>query len=600
MMRRDDDIAEEIDTHVAMATRDYIARGMTPNEARAAATREFGNVMLVRQTTREVWSWTRVEHCLQDMKFGARILRHAPGLSAAAILLIALVIGGNATVYSMVNSILVSPAAGVTGDNLVVIRHVDPGVSINDPFVSFPNFQDYARHATTVRDFAAWAGQRMTLGTPTGNFAAFGGLVTTNYFHTFGVDVAHGRGFVARDDDAPDGVVVVISHRVWQERFQLADDVIGRAITINRVPATIVGVAPAGFAGAVLTPGEDLWMPIRAYSRFAKSEDGLTNRAQPYVLVAGRLSQTASLADAGSELATLSAQLHSAYPDAFTTYSRQGVVPMRNPRAVVTRYSATALLPIADMAPVFLAVFSVVTLLTLIVVCANVANLLLGRTVERQRDTAVRHSLGASRTRIVRMLLAEGATLAIAAWLAAYVIAWWTSRGLLRVIEPRPGLLADFRPDWTLAAYGMTLALLATLAFSLAPALRSWRVQVLPLLKAGEHSIARGRSRLATALVVVQFAFSVLLITSAGLAYRSMTTLSSGDLGFNPENLLLVTVRLGGDGVRQGSPVSSASATGWRPRPESRPCLTRDASPEPRCWHRRGFDATIRVSPRAL
>jgi predicted permease len=542
---RADEIAEEINTHVAMATQDYIARGMTPDEARAAATREFGNVMLVRETTREVWSWTRVEHFLQDMKSGARILRHAPGLSAVAILLIALVIGGNATVYSMVNSILVSPAAGVSRDDLVVIRHVDPAVTITDPFVSFPNFEDYARHATTVTDLAAWNGQRLTFGTPTGNFALFGGFVTTNYFETLGVEVAHGRGFVARDGDAPDGVVVVISHRVWQERFNLAEDVVGQPITVNRLPATIVGVAPAGFAGALLTPGEDLWMPIRAYYR-STNEGGLTNRAQPLVSMVGRLGPSASLAEARSEFATLSAQLQRTYPDAFTAYSRQGVVPLREPRAVVSRYSATVTLPIGDMAPVFLAVFSVVTLLTLIVVCANVANLLLGRAVERQRDTAVRHSLGASRTRIVRMLLAEGATLAITAWIAAYLVTWWTSRALLRVIEPRPGLLADVRPDWTLAAYGMTLALLATLAFSLAPAVRSWRVQVLPLLKAGEQSIARGRSRLATALVVVQFAFSVLLVTSAGLAYRSMTMLSSGDLGFNPDNLLLVTVRLGG------------------------------------------------------
>jgi predicted permease len=161
------------------------------------------------------------------------------------------------------------------------------------------------------------------------------------------------------------------------------------------------------------------------------------------------------------------------------------------------------------------------------------------------------------------MLLAEGATLAIAAWLAAYVIAWWTSRALLRVIEPRPGLLADARPDWTLAAYGMTLALLATLAFSLAPALRSWRVQVLPLLKAGEQSIAGGRSRLTTALVVVQFAFSVLLVTSAGLAYRSMTTLSSGDLGFNPNDLLLVTVRLGGERAAAGSEPAGETGAGF-------------------------------------
>ena len=516
----------------------------------------FGSGALLDQDARRT--------LLQDVRFGARILRHAPGLSAAAILLIALVIGGNATVYSMVNSILVSPASGVTRDDLVVIRHLDPRAFLTDPFVSFPNFEDYARGSTTVRDFAAWNGQRMTLGTPAGNFAMFGGLVTTNYFDTFGVAVALGRGFVARDDDAQDGIVVVISHRVWQERFNLAEDVVGRPITINRMPATIVGVAPAGFAGATLTPGEDVWLPIRAYNRSTHGEAGLSNRAEPFVVMAGRLSPSASMAEARSEFATLSAQLQSTYPDAFTTISPQGgVVPLRNPRVVVSRYSATALMPIADMAPVFLAVFSVVTLLTLIVVCANVANLLLGRAVERQRDTAVRHSLGASRTRIVRMLLAEGATLAIAASIAASAVAWWTSQALLRVIEPRPGLLAYARPDWTLAAYGMSLALLATLAFSLAPALRSWRIQVLPLLKAGEHSIAGGRSRLATGLVVVQFAFSVLLVTSAGLAYRSLTTLGSGDFGFNPDNLLLVTVRLGGASAAGSNEAVADGAAGF-------------------------------------
>ena len=495
----------------------------------------------------------RFDHWRQDLRFGARILTHAPGLSAAAILLIALVIGGNATVYSMVNSILVSPAAGVTRDDLVVIRHVDPNVRLTDPFVSFPNFEDYARHSTTVTGLTGWTTQRLTLGTPSGNFAVSGGLVTANYFETFGVGLALGRGLVASDDDAHHGIAVVISHRLWQERFNLARDVVGIPITINRASATIVGVATPGFAGATLTPGEEAWMPIRAYLRVTNDEASLANRAQPSVLIAGRLNPSTSLTEARSEFATLAAQLQGTYPDAFTTYSATGVVPLRNARPVVARYSATALLPIGDMAPVFLAVFSVVTLLTLIVVCANVANLLLGRAVERQRDTAVRLSLGASRARIVRMLLAEGASLALPAWIAAYVIAWWTSQALLRVIEPRPGLLANAKPDWTLAAYGLTMAFVATMVFSLAPALRSWRVPVSPLLKAGELGIAAGRSRWATALVVVQFAFSVVLVTAAGLAYRSITTLTSVDLGFNPDRILLVTVRIGDEPGAEGS-----------------------------------------------
>lgn len=487
----------------------------------------------------------RFDHWLQDLKFGTRILAHAPGLSAAAILLIALVIGGNATVYSMVNSILVSPASGVNRDDLVVIRHIDPNARLNDPFVSFPNFEDYAAHSTTVTGLAGWNTLRMTLGTPTGNFAIFGGVVTTKYFDTFGVEVVRGRGLVDSDDDATEGLAVVISHRLWQERFNLSEEVIGSPININRAAATIVGVAAPGFAGATLTPGEEAWLPIRAYHRLTNAEANLTNRSEPSVLIAGRLNPAGALTEARAEVATLFAQLQNAYPDAWATYSPTGAVTLRNARSVVARYSATALLPIGDMAPVFLAVFSVVTLLTLVVVCANVANLLLGRAVERQRDTAVRLSLGASRARIVRMLLAEGATLALLAWIAAYVIAFWTSQALLRIVEPRPGLLANAKPDWTLAAYGLTMACIATLVFSLAPALRSWRVPVSPLLKAGELGIAVGRSRWATALVVLQFAFSVVLVTAAGLAYRSITALTSVDLGFNPDKVLLVTVRLG-------------------------------------------------------
>lgn len=543
--RRRHDIPEEIDTHLAMATRDHIARGVSPDDARHAALREFGNVLLIQQTTREVWSWTWLEQLLEDVRIGTRILHHAPGLSATAIVLIALVIGGNTTIYSMVNSLLISPAAGVGGNDIVVIQHVDPAVTISDPFVSFPNFEDYARAATTVERFAAWSPERLTLGSDAGNHALFGALVTANYFDTLGVTIANGRGLHAADDEAVEGVAAVVSDRVWREQFNAAADILGRAITINRTPATIVGVAAEGFAGAVLTPGEDVWLPIRAYYRAIRSETALTNRAQPLVLMAGRLAPGTSVTAARSEFAALSAQLKAAFPDAFTIYSARGVTPLTDPRAVVSRYSATALLPIADGAPLFLAIFSIVTLLTLMVVCANVANLLLGRAVERQRDTAVRHALGASRPRIVRMLFAEGATLALTAWVAACAFAWWTARGLLRLIEPRPGLLADARPDWTLAAYGMTLALLATIGFSLAPAVRSWRVQVSPLLKAGEHSVAPGRSRLTRMLVVLQCALSVLLLTSAGLAYRTMASRNAGELGFDSGNLLLVTVRLG-------------------------------------------------------
>ena len=229
-------------------------------------------------------------------------------------------------------------------------------------------------------------------------------------------------------------------------------------------------------------------MPLRAYYRAIGGAAVLEDRAQPLVVMVGRRAPGASVAAVRAELDALLSQLRAAYPGSFTTYGPKGVRPLPNPRVSAAVYSAAALLPMADMAPTFLAVFSIVTFLTLVVVSANVADLMLGRAVERQRDTAVRQSLGASRLRMVHMLVAEGAAVAIVAWGAACVVAWWTARALLQIVEPRTGLLAESRPDWTLAAYAMVLAGAATVAFTSAPAFRAWRLPVLPLLKSGESS----------------------------------------------------------------------------------------------------------------
>lgn len=530
-----------------MAIRDGVERGLSPDEARAAALREFGNVPLIQQTTREVWSWTWLEQLLQDLRMGTRILWHAPGLSVTAIVLIALVIGGNTTIYSMVNSLLVSPAQGVTADRLVVVKHQQAEVMLTDPFISFPNYEDYSRLATTVTGLTGWSDERLTIRTDEGNYAVWGALVTPNFFDMFGIGIAQGRALRVEDDHGRTAVAAVISYRFWRDRLGAAADAIGRTLVVNRIPVTVVGVAAEGFDGVLRTPAfEDVWLPIRAFYRATGSAETLTHRSETVVVVAGRLADGASLAEAQAEFSTVLAQLYAAYPDQFTTIAPQGGrVPLQNPRVAVSRYSANALLPFADLAPRFLAVFSVVTLITLVIVSANVANLMLGRAVQRQRDTAVRQSLGAPRARIVRVLVAEGATLALVAWATASACAWWTAPTLLRALEPRPGLLDDARPDWTFVAYAMLLAVMSTLVFSMAPSLRVWRLDVLPLLKAGEQNVVAGRTRLASWLVVCQFAFSVLLVTSAGLTYRAMALFDSGDVGFARDNLLLVTVRAG-------------------------------------------------------
>lgn len=536
---RDEQLAAEIESHLAMATRDRVERGESPEAARQAALREFGNVPLVAQTTRDMWSWVRLEQLFQDLRFGARILWQSPGLSVTAVLLIALVVGGNTTVFSVVRGVLTSPAQGVLAERLVTIRHTEPGRMLSDPYVSFPNYVDYAAQSTTVRGLAAWADERLTVGVASGSFAYFGALVTTNYFETLGVPLAAGRSFRADDDQAHDGLVAVVSDRFWRERLRGSSDAIGQPIVVNGRSATIVGVTAPGFRGATLTPGEDLWLPLAPYYQAIGNSAVLGNRGQWLVLMAGQLAPEASVTAARAEFAAMADQLRAAYP-----------ADLKDARTVVDDYSAAALLPVAVMAPRFLALFSVVTLLTLLVVSANVANLMLSRSVMRQRDTAVRQSLGASRGRIVRMLIAEGAAVSAVAWAAASLFAWWTARVLIRVVEPQAGVLGEIKPDWQVAAYAMVLAMVATVAFTTAPALRTWRLQVLPWLRSGEPGVAQGRSRLSTVLVVSQLAFSVVLLTSAGLAYRSLSLLDSGRPGFESDNLLLVTVRVGRSGAQ--------------------------------------------------
>jgi predicted permease len=536
---RDADIADEIATHLEMAIAERVARGEPPDAARAAALREFGNVALVKQTTREVWSWTTLEQLLQDARFGARILWHAPGISLTAILLVALVIGANTTVYSMVHGILTAPASGVTAERLVCVAHASP-LSQAGPFVSYPNYLDYAARSQTVPRLAAWAGERLTIGIEGATYAVFGAAVTANLFDVLGVRMTDGRAFRTDDDTGERGLTVVISDRLWRDRFRARPDISGQPVIINGRPATVIGVAAPRFLGVNLTPGEDVWMPITVFHDAMGRRELLARRGDSTLAVVGQLLPDASLAEARAEFATLSDQLLRAYPD-----------DNKESRAILYTYSASALLPVAELGPRFLAIFSVVTLLTLLVVSANVANLMLARAVVRQRETAVRQSLGASRARVLRMLIAEGAAVSLVAWAAACVFAWWTSRLLVRLLPPaRESLVPDTSPDWTVAAYAMVLAMLATLAFTTAPALRTWRQQVLPWLKAGEQAVAPGRSRLSSGLVVLQLAFSVLLATTAALAYRSLSLLDSGDVGFQQDHVLIMSVRTGRNGYR--------------------------------------------------
>jgi len=527
-------LEDEIHDHLERETEINIARGMSPEEARRQARLAFGNVSLVQEDARAAWTWVWFEQMRQDLRFGARILTTSPGLSFTAAVLIALVIGINTTIFSMVNGLVTRPAPGVEAKGLVRIALADrPGAG----FFSYPDYQDYAAQTTTLQSLTAFTNRRMTVASDRGSYAFNATAVDTNYFETVGMRVIKGRTFtVGEQSGDSSGLVAIISERAWQRHFDNADDIIGRAIAVNGQPATIVGVAPRDFRGTMLMEQSDVWLPLVAFWRLIAPQEmqrWLTDRAVQPVDLIGRLAPGKSVSEAQADFTTMQARLELSHP-----------VERRSPVSVV-RYSATAGGVIPAGAPAFMAIFSIVTLLTVLIVSANVANLMLGRAAARQRETAVRQSLGASRTRIIRLLFAEGLSISLVAWLAACVLTVWAARTIPRLMPESPlgndpGL--DFSPDWRVVGYAMLLAGIGTVAFTLAPAIRVWRQDPLSWLKAGEHSVAQGRSRLSNSLVILQLAFSVVLLTSAGLASRSASMMMV-DLGFDPRNLLLMNVR---------------------------------------------------------
>ena len=523
------DLDDEIRFHLAEETRLQSERGLSDDEAVVAARRLFGNVAVAKEETRAVWVSTRLEQFLQDLRFGCRILTRSPGVSLTSTILIALVIGGNTTVFSIAHGVLAKPSPGVHAPRLATVSWVAENGDIQT-HADFPVYSHFVDRSSVFQPIAAFDFARLTMTLDSGSYAVRAGIVTPNYFDTLGVRLVKGRSFLPEEaKPGPARLVAVIAHHVWQNNFGGVDDIVGKPITVNGQPATIVGVAEQNFRGAIFIELADLWIPLTGEGR-----DQLQVNRGAYLMMIGQRKDGVSLSQAQTQLATLWMQLQQARPELKQRYKVR-LVP----------YSATAggNSIVATRGNRMLAVFSVVTALTLVIVCANVTNLLIARAMVRQREMAVRQSLGASRGRIVRCLLAEGLVLSVVAWVAACLFAWWVSKAVVPFLVPETGVVPpDLAPDWTVVAYALGLALLCTLAVTAGPALRIRHQQLLPFLKVGEQGVVQGRSRLTHGLVVLQLAFSVLLLTSAGLALRSLSLQDSLDVGFETRNILLATV----------------------------------------------------------
>ena len=543
-----DNLDRDIRDFIERETQDNIERGMPPEEARYAALRKFGNVARVKEETREVWTILWIEQLLQDGRHAFGLLRRSPTFAGAAVLTLALGIGVNTSVFSLLYSLAVRPlpvkdAASVVNVYENFRGHFRRGVHGSPYLLSYPEYANFRDGNRVFAGLAAYAGVSLSLRGATSEEIA-GLLASCNYFSVLGGDIARGRGLSPEDCRTPgQGSVAVISDGFWKRVFGSDPAVLGKTLALNRQVFTIVGVAAGGFSGTELqTP--DVWLPLsmapQLLPNIFKNANWLALENVSWLNVVGRLKPGISHRRAESELGVLAHQMDANYPGRQTTVSVNSAAYFNNPEMrSVGAWVATAILALAGF--------------ILVIACVNVASLFLARATARYQEIGIRLALGASRMRLVRHLLTETLLLALMGGAAGLVVARWLPPLLVSAVPEMPVTGCahiDLTPDLVILAYAFLASLLAAVACGLVPAFQATRLELVPALKEEGSAVSRGmgRSRLRSTLIVTQVAGCTVLLVMAGLLVRGLRHAESTGPGFFTKNVILISLDLANQG----------------------------------------------------
>jgi putative ABC transport system permease protein len=463
---------------------------------------------------------------LQDVRFGWRVLRKNPGFTAVAVLTLALGIGANSAIFSMVHAILLQPLPFPNSGRLVMVWETDPNREVARGVVAPAELLDWRQQAHSFESLGAWRTWFYNLSGGTEPEQVWGMTITPNFFHVLEVSPSLGRSFLPSEGAPGHEQEVILSHGLWLRRFGGDAGVLGRSLTIDQKPYTIVGVMPAGFSLFGTLRHYDIWMP------FAWNPAQLRRDAHS-VIVMGRLAPGVSVAQAQAEMSTLLSREQREYSD-----EDQGL----GIRVVGMRGELTAGLRPALLVLMFAVGF------VLLIACANVANLLLARAATRQREVAVRAVLGAGRMRLFRQLLTESLMLALLGGLAGIAAAVAGLRVLLTLL-PRAGSYGEIpHPEWIrinvpVLLFTLGIAVVTGIIFGLAPALQNSRADFSESMKEGGRggTVRRGRA-VRSALVISETALALVLLVGAGLLIESFVRLLKQDIGFRSENMLTLQV----------------------------------------------------------
>jgi predicted permease len=544
---RKDQIEQELDEemrfHIQMSTQENIRRGMTPEDARRTAARRFGNMGRIKEAAREIRGGGMLETLLQDLRYTIRMMFKTPGFTFIVVITMALCIGANTAIFSVVDAVLLRPLPFEKPERLIMLWGKNAELNANKIPISYLNFIDYKKHAQAFEHVAAYDMLEAVLTSADGEPESFrGARVSADLFPLLGVEPTLGRVFSGEEDHQGSAPVVVLSYSLWQRRFASDPRIVGRQIMLGERSTTVVGVMPAGFKFPVEEEKSEYWIPLASDSGSAQL---LSNRRGKFLMVIARLKPDVRLEQAKAEVELIANQLEAQYPEANTGW-RASLAPLQEEI-------------VGPIRPALLILLGAVALV-LLIACANVANLLLAKTTARGKEITIRLALGASRARIIRQLLTESLLLSLVGGSLGLLLAKWLVGVIIATGPATLPRLADVNLNPLVLGFTLAISVLTGIVFGLAPAIQASKTDLNESLKEGGRGSREGsrHNRLRGLLVVSEVALSLMLLIGAGLLIKSFVSLFQTEPGYDTEGVL--TTRLSLSKTKYPEPNQQAAA----------------------------------------
>jgi predicted permease len=565
LMRRrqfDADLREEMRLHLELREQDQILAGLSPREARQAASRRFGNATVLKEKSHMTWGWDGLESFVQDIAYGSRAMLRSPALTIVALLSLALGIGANTAIFSLLDAVMLRSLPVRDPAQLILLGKGNTS-GITDDFArtqlySYPFYRQMLEENQVFSDIAAIFSMTNDVhGFVEGRIESEPmnvQLVSGTYFTTLGVRAFVGRTLNDADDNSEDDhPVAVISYAWWKRSLARDPNVLNRKLKLGATTYNIIGVAPPEFFGTKVGEAPDLWVPLSMVKDVPPNYGGYKDNFSESLIIMARLKPGISISEATSNVNLLFRQILLGFPDA--KLSRENLQKLDRTKVPLTSM-ATGLSSLRRQFSEPLQILMAVVALVLLIACANIANLLLARSTARSRELAVRQALGARRTRIIRQLITESLVLALAGGVLGVALASVANRLLLRMVSGGLDTIPlDVSIDTRLLLFTLAVTIATALIFGTVPAFRGTRLQLTDTLKAGRvPQGTNGKNPLAKALVISQVALSLVLMVGAGLFLRSLVNLNNVDIGFNKENVLRLEIDSSSAGYTPGEP----------------------------------------------